>query len=393
MTSDFQQAALAVVDGDVNTLKTLLKNSPSLIHARSKDDSKATLLHYVAANGVVTEMQRTPPNAVEIARILLEAGADVDALGESYGGGTAQTPLSLLVSSYHPFSAGVQEDLVRLFCQHGAKVNGLDDDGTPIATAVIFGYTGAAMALYECGARADHLVVAAGMGKLDLVEPFFDNQNQLKPDAKTVGFGSNETGWTGLRAYVPDEPQQVLDDAFYYACICKQMDAARFLLDNGADVNARPMRNETVLHHMAWDNQQVWINFLIEAGADPNMRDERFCGTPAHWAMVAGNHTIKDQLIPLIDLTVADAAEFGLIDHLNDLLNQNPAHINGKDGDGLPLGSAAAEGHIEVVRLLLERGADASLKNSQGKTALDYAVEAGHEQIAVLLSTTRSEQS
>ena len=55
-------------------------------HAFQPAGARATLLHYVAANGVEGYRQLTPPNAVAIADALLDAGADVDALADMYGG-------------------------------------------------------------------------------------------------------------------------------------------------------------------------------------------------------------------------------------------------------------------------------------------------------------------
>jgi hypothetical protein len=43
-------------------------------------------LHYCSANGVEGYRQKTPKNIVEITRILLEAGAEVDARADVYGG-------------------------------------------------------------------------------------------------------------------------------------------------------------------------------------------------------------------------------------------------------------------------------------------------------------------
>ena len=43
---------------------------------------------------------------------------------------------------------------------------------------------------------------------------------------------------------------------------------------------------------------------------------------------------------------------------------------------------AAESGHFEVVRLLLEHGADASLRDDRGKTALELAEESGHFGVA-----------
>lgn len=69
---------------------------------------RATLLHYVAANGVEGHRQRTPANAPDVARVLLESGAEPDAVADMYGGQC--TTMVLLVSSSHPAEAGVQVD-------------------------------------------------------------------------------------------------------------------------------------------------------------------------------------------------------------------------------------------------------------------------------------------
>ncbi|MCH7897610.1 MAG: hypothetical protein IH782_12105, partial [candidate division NC10 bacterium] len=83
-------------------LARLLGEDQNLVAARSSFGHRSTLLHYVAANGVEIRRQRTPRNVAKITTMLLEAGADVDALSGSYGGGSNQTALCLTVSSGHP---------------------------------------------------------------------------------------------------------------------------------------------------------------------------------------------------------------------------------------------------------------------------------------------------
>src|SRR4029079_18416687 len=107
------------------------------------------------ANGIEgTRQQQTPPNAVEVARLLLERGSDPDALCDTYGGGPDQTTMCLLVSSVHPYNAGVQADLVQELVRGGADPNGVENDGAPLSTAVSFGYTAAADRVARRGARA-----------------------------------------------------------------------------------------------------------------------------------------------------------------------------------------------------------------------------------------------
>src|SRR5687767_12463266 len=103
--STFEQAADAIVTGDVATLSSLLRTDPSLVRARSAREHGATLLHYVSANGVENFRQKTPANIVDVARLLLDAGAEVDAECDVYGGGA--TTLGLTVTSAHPRAMGV----------------------------------------------------------------------------------------------------------------------------------------------------------------------------------------------------------------------------------------------------------------------------------------------
>ncbi len=66
--SPFERAADAIVSGDIDTLRALLRESPRLVHERSARDHHSTLLHYTAANGIEDFRQRTPPNIVDIGR-------------------------------------------------------------------------------------------------------------------------------------------------------------------------------------------------------------------------------------------------------------------------------------------------------------------------------------
>ena len=162
------------------------ESKPPLIHARSERTHRSTLLHYVAANGIEDFRQKTPPNAVTIARCLLEAGAEVDALSNSYGGGRHQTTMNLLVSSTHPAEAGLQPALVETLVDFGAAINGLDDDSSPLMTALAFGYRDAAETLERRGARVDSVLAASGLGQLDLIRQFVVDKHSLRAGVPLV---------------------------------------------------------------------------------------------------------------------------------------------------------------------------------------------------------------
>ena len=229
MNQPFDEAIEAIITGNAATLTKLLVAHPDLIKARSRSDHKATLLHYVAANGVEDELQKSPENATEIARILIEAGAEVDALAETYGGGTNQTTLCLLVSSIHPAAAGVQPALVQVLCDAGAAVNGVADDGAPLGTALLFSYRKSVDMLARCGARIDNLLFAAGVGDLARVKSFLHTDGRLRPEGM----------YHGSHLPSPADEKSQVDLAFGLACYHLRIEVIRFLHEMGVDVNAR----------------------------------------------------------------------------------------------------------------------------------------------------------
>lgn len=112
---EFEAAVDAVVTGDLLLLRALLTQHPKLVQQTSRFGHKATLLHYVAANGVETYRQQVPFNAVEIASTLLQAGADPTAEMRVYNG--RLTVRVLAESSGHPAQSGLLNELVTLLKQ------------------------------------------------------------------------------------------------------------------------------------------------------------------------------------------------------------------------------------------------------------------------------------
>jgi len=111
LVHSFEAAVEAIVNGDEQMLRQLLDVQPELARARSKRVHQATLLHYTAANGTEGHRQKTPPNIVKIADMLLKAGAEADAPLMDGGSGTT---LGLAATSVHPARAGVQPELMEL---------------------------------------------------------------------------------------------------------------------------------------------------------------------------------------------------------------------------------------------------------------------------------------
>lgn len=252
--SAFEQAADAIVSGDLPALGPLLAANPELAHARSTREHRATLLHYVSANGVENYRQRTPANIVAIAACLLEAGAEVNAEADVYGGGA--TTLGLVVTSAHPRQAGVQNALADLLLERGARV-----DAGIVRSCLANGCPEAASHMAARGALLD-LEGAAGIGRLDVVAQYFEPPHTV----------SDADGATAL-----------ITAAWY-----DQRDVVRLLLDHGVDAGARaPQDARTALHIAAYRGNTALVELLLERGAPVNVNDAVYGTPPLVWALHA----------------------------------------------------------------------------------------------------------
>jgi ankyrin repeat protein len=276
--AQFESAVEAVINGDVAALETLLGGQPELVRARSTRVTHfdppvhaATLLHYVAANGVEGYRQRTPANAVAVAAMLLKRGAEVDALANMYGG--RHTTMSMLVSSCHPARAGVQVALVETLLDFGASVDGQGSGEwtSPLATALAFGYLDAAEALVRRGARIDTIATAAGIGRLADVGRLLATSSDLDRHR-----------------------------ALALAAQHGHVEIVRLLLDAGEDPNRyNPKGNHghsTPLHQAVWARRDAVVRLLVERGARLDVKDTIYQGTALGWAEYGGHTEIAEYL-------------------------------------------------------------------------------------------------
>jgi ankyrin repeat protein len=266
---EFESAVEAVINGDLGALQDALRRDPDLVRARSgrvccfdPPVHRATLLHYVAANGVEAYRQKTPPNALEIARTLLRAGAEPDALADMYG--AECTTMSMLVSSSHPAEMGLQAPLVALLLDFGAALEGRGTRKweTPLFTALAFGMIDAADVLAKRGARIE-LPTAAGLGGVD-------EAARLLPCADA----------------------EARHRALSLAAQHGHAEIVRLLLDAGEDPNRYNLEGNhahtTPLHQAVLGGHEAVVRLLVECGARLNIRDTIWQGTPLGWALHGG---------------------------------------------------------------------------------------------------------
>jgi ankyrin repeat protein len=273
----FEAAANAIIAGDIPALKQLLRADPDLIRATSTRPHGATLLHYVAANGVEEERQKTPQNIVKIAELLLNAGAEVDATANMYGGGC--TTLGLAATSVHPERAGVQESLLQTLLDHGATLEPLSIAGNQqsiLVACLANGQPKAAEFLLSRGAPLD-LVTAAGLGHLDAVKRLLNREH--------------------------------LNEALLYACGYGHYDVVEFLLEQNADLTAERGDGQTALHWAVIGGHLNTVKLLLRHNPPLEVRNVHG-GTvlgQALWSAAHGGN--PDTYIAILEALVAAGAK------------------------------------------------------------------------------------
>jgi ankyrin repeat protein len=160
------------------------------------------------------------------------------------------------------------------------------------------------------GATVHNLRLAASLGRIDLIESFFDADGALKPAAGRIDWPFGELDKSNLAGPIKAEleakvaqwstdSQDIIDNAFVYACMHNQIAAARLLLKKGARIDAIPPGFDysgSGLHYAALNGHQTMAEFLIEQGATVNIKDTKIQSTPAGWAEYGGHPEIKNYL-------------------------------------------------------------------------------------------------
>ncbi|HEV3486747.1 MAG TPA: ankyrin repeat domain-containing protein [Vicinamibacterales bacterium] len=266
----FEAAVDAVVGGDLDSLRAMVRAHPDLPRARSMRRHRATLLHYVAANGVEGSRQKTPKNVIDIAKLLLESGAEVDALADMYD--EQCTTLSMLVSSSPPADAGQQIALTETLLDYGAALDGAGSKWTSaLLTALTFGFLPTAHVLAKRGAPVTTLAAAAGLGRVH------DTVRLLSTaDAESRHLALALAAQLGHAAVV------------------------QLLLDRGEDPNRYNPEgchaHATPLHQAVWANHMDVVQVLVDRGARLDIRDRIYRGTPLDWAKYGGRTAIAEYL-------------------------------------------------------------------------------------------------
>lgn len=240
--------------GNVEALSTHLKHYPQLALQRENlgtDDyfDSPSLLEFVAENPI--RHGRLSVAAVDVARVVIDAGADADSVDGTLG---------LVSSGRIVRESGQQLPLIELLCKAGAQPD------SAVLAALAHGEFAAVDALISNGATMS-LPVAAATGKTDLVR-------DLLP-------GTNASG---------------RKLALAYASQFGHVGAVTQLLNNGANPDEfNPVgahAHSTPLHQAALGGHFGVVKALVEHGARTDLRDKLHDATARDWATHGGNAEI-----------------------------------------------------------------------------------------------------
>ena len=286
MDARFHPAVKAINADDLETLKALVAADPSLATSRSRT-SHPTLLQCLVLEG---KGQR---HHEQMLQLLIDAGADLDG------------PLSAAASINNRPAA-------ELLLDHGAAIDGAGG-WSPLEEALYWHSKDVMALLVERGAKVQNLRMAAGLGRTDLIEDFFNADGTLKPEAGKINWpwgdldtiaasNHDEAGKQSLGSRVKawsQDQQGIVNNAFVYACMHGHIDAAKQLLDHGAQINVIPGGFDyagTGLHYAALNGYREMVDFLLEKGADKNIKDLKTDSPAANWADYGGHPEIRDLL-------------------------------------------------------------------------------------------------
>lgn len=138
-------------------------------------------------------------------------------------------------------------------------------------------------------------------------------------------------------------------------------------LEAGTNVNAMDVDGRTALMFAAFNGHSEVVLMLLEKGAVLDGRDQMGRTALLYAATGPFPETVRILLDKGAEPNIVDSGE----------------HFS-------PLMHAAAEGNLDVVKILLEAGADLTLKDVDGDDATSFARQAGHMEVVKTLESARS---
>ena len=360
-----EQAVSMLDDGEVAGLKALLAKHPQLVHEQATGNKaydqgyfkSPTLLHFVAANPNFTG-EALPKNWLEIASVILDAGAKVDAGCGDDGKGTT---LGLVASSRLLHFNDLQLDMIKLLVDRGA------DPQRAVDAALAHPNRSVLKALVDAGAKQT-LPIMAGLNRwLEIKRIVHGEKVEQAILQKALMVSAN---------FGHDKP------VFYLTSIDYG------LADPSCYGPAGFFEYCTPLHQAAVRGHLETVEKLIHHDADPSIKDKNFDGTPRDWAVHDGNQQAVVELLDQLEdyMPIVRAARVGDLQTLDKLLDAKPHWLDKPIPNGSTLLfdlcniNTRLKNVGKTIAYLIKRGANPNQTNNPdgtGETPLHWAASFG----------------
>ena len=349
-------------------------------------------------------------NDVEAARALIAGGADVNHQDPS-----RQSAFLIAASE-----VGDDPRLLDLTLAGGADVRATDGyDGTALIRAAERGFPAIVGRLIEAGVEIDHVnrlgwtalheAIILGDGSepyvrvvQQLVDAGADATLASRTDGVTPIEHARSRGFTEIADILRREINAMApDERLLQASRDGSVVAVESALGAGADIEARDGHGRTALLRAVTEDHVDVARLLVSRGADVNAVDDQR-DTPFLVTGVTGSVDMLDALLPggpdtrvtnrYGGVAVIPAAERGHADYVRAVLERTDIDVNHVNDLGwtalleaVILGDGGRR-HQDVVRILLEHGADPGIADNDAVTAREHAERRGFTEIATLLA-------
>jgi ankyrin repeat protein len=357
-------------------------------NASAADDSGVVPLNLAATNGNAAMVGRllkggANPNAgrespvmtaartgsPDVMKLLLDAGGNANARETARG----QTALMWAASERHP-------QIVKLLLDRGADANARTIVSAPAGRGMRGGGAAAGAA---AGGRGGNAAAGAGRGAQDGGAAAAAALGTDAQAANNTGF--TRGGGSGANGFTP----------LLFAARVGDLETTRILVGAGANVNDMAADGTSALILAALRGYPAIATFLVEQGADANA--DRLGFTALHWA--AGSWETE---LTVTSITPAREGEWATVGGLKDgrlelvktllahganpnaIIRRTPTRVGSSKNPGLPelegatpLVVAAMAGATDVMRVLLDHGADAHVRTRGRGTPLMAAAGLG----------------
>ncbi|KAJ9293833.1 hypothetical protein DTO271G3_7460 [Paecilomyces variotii] len=259
----------------------------------------------------------------------------------------------------------------------------------------------------------DQLTAASATGNVGALKTFFSQwQSKLLSDQFPLEtlcpllFTAVRNNQVATVAYFLDQGVPMNQELFLYATESKSYQMLQVFLEHGWDINTPVDSLRPPALAYTFDDEAL-VNWFLDHGADPNAPCGRDC-TPLSWAMRYASfstlqllfnrggtilrgqllhHAAERELSDRLD-ALKFVLEIGGLKSINNLIYQDSLDdylMNMYSGLGTPLQLAAGKGSLDLVKLLVDRGADPLIKDPTGQIALRWAIRRGHTEVAEFL--------